>query len=297
MISVVIPTFNDDCVELSRALAAQASAIEGFEWEVVVADDGSTDVETVAHNEAINLMPHCRYLRRKVNVGRARIRNVLAQEARGEWLLFIDGDARIIVDDYLQRFLEASKHAAVCYGGYRMMPGPANNLRWQYERSAAQSHTVERRREQPYQSFKICNLLIRRDLMLAHPLDNRYTRYGYEDVMMGRQLREAGVAVEHIDAPVGFFKYDDNARFVAKTEEGLHTLYEFRKDLEGYSALLDASLRMNGTVKAGFWLLYRALGPMWRRNLVGRNPKLWLFKMYKMGYFLNLSRRAAGPRD
>ena len=85
------------------------------------------------------------------------------------------------------------------------MPGPEGNLRWRYERAAAPALTAMRRQARPYRCFNISNLLISRELILAHPLDNRFVNYGYEDVMLGRDLREAGIDVLHIDAPTGFY--------------------------------------------------------------------------------------------
>ncbi len=292
MISFVIPTHNDTCVTLVEELARQAAAIEGLDWEIVVADDASTDEGVVRANQVINAMPHCRYMRREENVGRARIRNVLAEEARGEWLLYIDGDAQMIIDDYIKRYIEAGKDCLACYGGYRMMPGPEDNLRWKYEYASAPKHRAEQRRNHPYKSFNISNLLIKRELVIAHPLDRRFSQYGYEDVLLGKQLQDAGIGITHIDAPVGFFDYESNASYVAKTEEGLQTLYRFRKELKGYSTLLETVSHMGNMAKWAFGLWFRLMKQRWRSNLCGTSPSLLVFKLYKLGYYLNLSRHA-----
>lgn len=44
MLSILIPTYNDDCYELVQALALQAKALNLADWEIIVADDGSTTV-------------------------------------------------------------------------------------------------------------------------------------------------------------------------------------------------------------------------------------------------------------
>lgn len=292
MISIVIPTHNDICVELATSLAKQAGAIKGLAWEIVVADDASDNENVVRQNQSIDNIPHCRFVRLNENVGRARIRNFLAQEAQGEWLLYIDGDAQVTEPDYLVNFIKASETARVCYGGYRMMPGPKGNLRWLYEQAAAPSHTVEKRLAHPFKSFNISNLLIKRELMLAHPLDERFVNYGYEDVMLGKQLQQANIKVMHINAPIGFFDYEDNAHFVAKTEEGLRTLYQFRDELQGYSRLLKAATKTNPVLKQVFLLAFGLMKNKWRRNLTGSSPSLAVFRLYKYGYFLNLSQHA-----
>ena len=75
-LSVLIPTYNHVCVPLVKQLA-QLLQISAVSYEIIVADDGSTDVETVAENKTINDLPHCRYIIRQANVGRAAIRNFL----------------------------------------------------------------------------------------------------------------------------------------------------------------------------------------------------------------------------
>lgn len=297
MISILIPTFNDRCKTLATRLSQQATAIESLQWEIIVADDASTDEEAVMENRSIAAMPHCRYVRQDHNMGRANIRNLLAETARGEWLLYIDGDGCVITPDYLQRFVEAAKTSHACYGGYRMMPGPDDNLRWRYEREAAPHHTAALRQQHPYHSFKISNLLIRRDLMLAHRLDSRFVKYGYEDVLLGKQLHQSGVQVSHIDAPIGFFDYETNAHFVAKTEESLQTLHEFQDEIRGYSALLDAVGRMSAPTRWSYGLCFRLMKKIWRSNLCGTSPSLLIFKLYKLGYFLTLSEGATAPKD
>lgn len=297
MVSILIPTFNDDCTALAKALAGQAESIQGLEWELIVADDASTNHAVVEANGTIAQLSHCRVLRGRENVGRARIRNILAEEARGEWLLYIDGDGKVIIDDYLQRFLTATKQYDACYGGYCMMPGPPGNLRWLYEQAAAPRHSAARRAHSPYQSFNISNLLIRRELMMGHPLDARFTQYGYEDVLLGKQLQRAGIAMGHIDAPIGFFDYEPNDRFVAKTEEGLQTLHRFREELLGYSTLLYTTQRMGAPLRWAFEQAYHFMKKRWRSNLCGASPSLLIFKLYKLGYFLSLSEGATAPKD
>lgn len=292
MISIVIPSYNNSCIELVTRVSEQAASIEGLQWEVVVADDASTDTGIVKENDGINKIQNCRYIRKDKNMGRARIRNFLAREAQGDWLLFIDGDGKIINNNYLSQFMEAGSRAKVCYGGYRMMPGPDSNLRWLYEKALASKHQVERRQKCPFKSFNISNLLVERKLMLAHPLDERFVKYGYEDVMLGKELQKNKINVLHIDNPIGFFDYESNARFVAKTEESLQTLCRFQDELKGASTLLRVATNLNGILKHLFLWLYRIMKTTWRNNLTGTSPSLFVFKLYKLGYFLNLSQHA-----
>lgn len=277
------------CKDVVEELQRQASLIEGLSYEIVVADDGSTDAEATAANEAINLLPHCRYIVRKENVGRAAIRNFLASIAAYDWLLFIDSGMSIDDDDFLKRYLDTE--ADVVCGGYRLNDDETQkgNLRYRYEKAARKSLSLKSREAAPYQNFHTSNFLMARSQYLAHPLDTRFRRYGYEDVLMGKQLKLAGVGIEHIDNPVLFDRFDNNERFVEKTEEALQTLHEFSDDLAGYSRMLDVAATMRKWHLARPYLfIYNRMKKSWRNNLCGRTPSLLQLKLYKVGYYLAL---------
>lgn len=85
-LSILLPSYNNVCVSLVQALQRQADALRGkldkpFRYEIIVADDCSTDAACIDANRVIGDMLHCRYLRMEQNVGRAQIRNVLISEA------------------------------------------------------------------------------------------------------------------------------------------------------------------------------------------------------------------------
>ena len=195
-LSILIPTYNDLCVRLVDDLRQQAEAA-GFDYEILVADDGSTDTDVITKNSEINQWPHCHYLRQSQNIGRAAIRNHLARQARYDHLLFIDSDMTLVRPDYLSRYVSTAGDdvidGGVCIGGDA--DALKGNLRYRYEKAAEHEHTAEKRRLHPYQDFHTANFLIRRNLMLAHPFDERFRHYGYEDVLFGKQLRADRIAI------------------------------------------------------------------------------------------------------
>ena len=101
MLSILIPTYNCDCTRLVKELYSQAEHAD-VDYEIIVADDASPMVEHKMKNREINALPHCRLIELEENIGRARIRNRLADEARHEWLLFMDADAEVISDDFIE---------------------------------------------------------------------------------------------------------------------------------------------------------------------------------------------------
>ena len=288
-LSILIPTFNDLCVNLVEGLRLQAEET-GITYEILVADDGSTDEDVVRQNNAISQWPYCQYLRHTNNIGRAAIRNLLVRTAQHEWLLFIDSDMTLFRPNVLARYLLADD-VDVIDGGV-VIGGDAEalrgNLRYRYEKSAEHEHTVEKRQQNPYRDFHTANFLIRRELMLSHPFDERFRHYGYEDVIFGKQLRAAHIAITHIDNPMGFCTFESNPDFVSKTEEGLHTLLLFRNELRGYSRLLTLVDSIHiPLILSLIRLFHRLFGSLIRRNLCGPHPNLQLFKLYKFGYYLS----------
>lgn len=295
-LSILIPTFNDECLTLVRALQEQCAvlsdgdtAIDGLSYEIIVADDGSTDDAVRAHNSAIASCPHCKYIQRGVNAGRAAIRNFLAQQASYDELLFIDSDMTVIRKDYIFKYVSAMATDTVVYGGYDVPEQSAlkHNLRYRYERSCREAHTAEKRRESPYLDFHTSNFMIPRTTMLANPLDEQFRHYGYEDVAFGRCLQEKGIIIKHIDNPLGFCRFEDNEKFVEKTEEAIRTLVEFSGQLYNYSRLLQTAERMSRLHVAGLFksLMIPFEKPM-RKVLVKKNIPLAVLNIYKLTYLL-----------
>ena len=70
-LSILIPCYNCQCVELVKGLVTQCEDIEGLHYEVIVADDGSTDKHLCLLNEELLDLEHVRYITRGKNIGRA----------------------------------------------------------------------------------------------------------------------------------------------------------------------------------------------------------------------------------
>ena len=302
-LSILLPSYNNVCVSLVQVLQRQADALRGkldkpFRYEIIVADDGSTDAACIDANRVIGDMLHCRYLRMEQNVGRAQIRNVLISESRGDYVLLIDSDLFLCDDNYLYKY--ATSTADVVYGGTRiggegfaMVDNEANtenlkgNLRYIYEKKAEPSHRAAFRQLRPNQKISVCNLYARRDIMEAHPFDSRFKAYGYEDVLFGKRLAESGIEVTHIDNPVLINEFEPNSVFVKKTEEAILTLCRFEQDLEGYSNLKTKVTTLGRYIPLSlFRLWHRIMKNKEKRNLTGSKPSLLLFKLYKLGFFL-----------
>ncbi|HXH06227.1 MAG TPA: glycosyltransferase family 2 protein [Vicinamibacterales bacterium] len=118
----MIPTYNQAwCV--GRAVeSALAQTYENI--EIVVADDASTD-ETQAVVAGYSSCRRLRYVRNASRLGRvANYRRILFEEARGDWVLNLDGDDYLADVDFVSDAMgAASAHGGVVgvIGGYRIV--------------------------------------------------------------------------------------------------------------------------------------------------------------------------------
>lgn len=144
-LSILIPTYNDECRQLVGDLLTQCEELKrvskGFCFEIIVADDGSTDRSVLATNSTIGTLPNCRFVRRIKNCGRAQIRNFLAGEAAYDSLLFIDSDMTVVRRDFIAAYVDAWNPTHIIYGGYEVpaKDGMDDNLRYRYERSCREA--------------------------------------------------------------------------------------------------------------------------------------------------------------
>ena len=241
MISVLIPTYNYVCYNLVWELQRQLSACNE-KYEIIVAEDGSDNQETIRENDKVTMLPGCVHLVRKENIGRAHIINYLVREAKGEWCVIMESDAEVVSDDYISKYTKCMADGADVFVGDLVnpdsLPQADATLRYKYEKAAERFRTAEFRNRHPFERFCTFNFMARRDTLLEVPFDERCTEYGYEDTLMGLELKRHGKRVSHIDNPLRHLGFDANAVFLRKTETALHTLKKIEGSLLPYTGLV-----------------------------------------------------------
>lgn len=295
-LTILIPVYNDDASSLVQALVTEARNVKGLDYEIIVFDDGSTDARCIDANHRLALLPGCNYVSAPHHPCRASMRNAMLRQGRYEWCLMIDARLRPANPDFISRYVHAGADGCGAVCGGVVVDGGKNakklyreNLRFRYEKHAESLHSVAIRQQHPYQSFRTTNILLRRSVLQHTPYDERIIGYGYEDVMLGRDLEHAGIKVLHIDNPVAYTSFEDNDRYLAKTEEAMHTLRQNSDKLGMYSPILNAVSKL--TALHLLWLIrtwHRIFGHIERSTLCGANPQLAVFKLYKLGYYASL---------
>lgn len=293
LLSILIPTYNFDCTKLVEDLLQQLPGNS----EIIVGDDGSTDQGIKQRLSHISQMPTCRLYASSRNIGRSAIRNRLARQAQGEWLLYLDSDAEVIHKDFLQNYLQEIQHnpgIKVLCGGIKhpdKLPCKEVSLRYNYEKKAEPRFTAANRRKNEYSNFRTFNFMIRRDIMYEHPFDENIVKYGYEDVILGAWLQRDNIHIHHIDNEMMNGDIETNPRFVEKTEEAMQTLATIPDIIRSHSTLVVHYNRLQHFHLTGLIrIFHRLFGRTIRRNLCSDSPRLALFNFYKLSYYACLKK-------
>lgn len=285
-LSILIPTYDCSCYPLVAELHRQVSlTLPEGEAEIIVIDDGSHDQVSAIANHKINDLAGCRYIRNKQNIGRAAVRNLLADTSQGEWLLFIDSDAKAANGDYISNYVRATKeHPDVVRGGIQhadVCHDPHRTLRWKYERH------YERKHGRIGEHFTTFNFLIRRDVFMSVRFDETYRGYGGEDTKFGIDLKDKGYGMTCIDNALIHTGLDTNSEYLHKVEAALLSLHRHRKEQADTKIL--TFIRNHRLWAMATPILFRMLRPLLRHNLLGKNPDMTALSFYKLGYYLTLS--------
>ncbi len=290
MLSILIPTYNYDCTQLVLELHRQATSAS-IDYEIIVADDASPMDKYKKVNRTVNSLPHCRFIELGTNVGRARIRNLLADEAQGEWLLFMDCDAEVINKEFITNYLSHTDAEVIC-GGLRHadeLPSTEVSLRYIYEKRADKHRAACYRTRRPYEHFTPFNFMIRHTTFQSIRFDERLTEYGHEDTLFGIALSKKRANIRHIDNALLHTGLESNETFLKKTRAALNNLSTMEQAMQGHSALLRAYnlLRTIGlSHHFGRWFARKEQVLTYR--LMSSTPSLYLFFVYKLGYYCHL---------
>ena len=295
-LSILIPVYNDDATLLVKSLSKQAQAISGLCYEIIVFDDGSTDVTSVEINKTLTLLPHCRYVNVEHHDCRAAMRNDMFKQAKYDWHLMIDARLTLMNDDFLMRYLccgvqvgEVACGGVCVDGGLLTAQLYSENLRFRYEKHEESKHSYIVRKSEPYKAFRTTNFFYYKSVLEQVPYNEQVKGYGYEDVLLGKALREKKIKVNHIDNPVAYTKFEQNKVYLRKIEEALRTLNAFEGELNNYSPLLHARNILRKLHLLGPFRKFHAFCKGWElMNLCSNKPSLFIFKLYKLGYYVSL---------
>lgn len=299
MISICIPIYNKDVSGLVEALQEQITRLN-VPVEIFLLDDGSDD-HFEKMNRKLEKTAFVNYSVLPANVGRSKIRNILADKASFPYLLYLDCDTQIVRKDFIDSyFTETDKHSVVCGGHiYGERPDKQELLLHWLAGSKREMKPLHLRKKRPYHSFMTGNFMIKRSVFKNIRFREDLRGYGHEDTLFGYDLKKKGVSIHHIDNPIEHTGLENADNFIMKTREGLQNLLISYK-ITGYDASYANMIKILQTYRMmrriymckPFSAFYKVFEKPMLANLKGRKPCLWVFDLYKLG---NLCRASANP--
>lgn len=298
MISVLIPTYNYHILPLVQKVHELLSA-EKIDFEIICLDDCSPRTSFIDQKEEINSLENTSYQVLKVNIGRSKIRNLLADTANYDWLLFLDADVMPIKDDFIKNYLKfISEDHDVLYGGIKYVPkkpDASQLLRWHYG-NLREALDTEKRSRKPYLSFLTLNFLIRKSVFEKVRFNEDIPNLRHEDTLFSYQLREAKIPILHIENPVYHLGIESSKEFLKKSIESLEGALYFKENQlidPSYIKILafHEKLKKAKLDRGIAFLTKRSLRRI-ERNLLGSKPSLRLFDLYRLYHLIQLEKNA-----
>ena len=293
-ISLLIPVMDYDIVALVHSMKNAMAKVPELH-EILIGDDGSLpeyrEKYRSLEGNGVKLIVS------EKNIGRASIRNLLAREAKGDYLLFIDADAMLpaTAEAYLRKWISTAGLARVLSGGilyHESPPGdPDKLLRWKYGMMKEQKKAADRNKHSNA-GFSTFNVLIEKSVFSKIRFNEELRQYGHEDTLMGYQLRKAGISILHVDNGLIHEGLESNKEFLAKTKlgiENLSKLYDMVTDRKAFSQTV-RMLRLYNKLRlfrltrilAGVFIKYRDRMEI---SLDSNKISLNLFSIYKICMF------------
>ena len=300
MLSVLIPIFNYDVNPLVTALDEQL-AQAGISYEIILADDCSDNSEYRETNASLAQLDSVQYIQNQKNMGRAKIRNLLAKKAQYPYLLFIDCDAMVMHEEYIQNYLESietlrQEPLFVINGGISYQNEKPDNqylIRWTYGKER-EEETAAQRSKNPYHHFTPFNVILTKSLFNCIHFDETLTSYGHEDTLFGCQLKEQNIPYLHIDNPLIHRGLDTNEIFLKKIRTSIDNLAELCENQNIHDYLLEdnkllKAYRLCSILGMQIFLrmIFRKYQAKMEQKLCAK-PKMFLLDIYKLCYLANI---------
>lgn len=227
MISILIPVYDYDITSLINGLHSVIIDSENYN-EIIIGADGCSQQYLAGYSKLAELEKVKLHIEDK-NIGRAAIRNKLADNSSGTYILYLDADALILssASVFLDNYIKYINSAPVICGGvkYRDTPpdDPDKFLRWRYGHKREQKSAKERNKN-VYASFSGFNFLLDKEVFHKIRFNEELKKYGHEDTLFGYQLLVAKIPILHIDNALIHDGIEPNRLFIQKTQEGICNL-------------------------------------------------------------------------
>jgi len=295
MLSILIPIYNYDVVLLIKKLQQQITCINS-PIEIICCDDCSTNESIKNKNDLFLRSQQITLIKNSKNIGRTKSRQLLANKASFEWILFLDSDVLPSTTNFLSIYLNLLDYETDCiYGGIcyqKKRPETKQLLRWRFG-NQREDIQLSKRKATPYKSIASGNLLIKKKIFLSINKNLSYNWYGYDN-FFSAQLKDTNSTIKHVNNKVFHLGLEDNASFLRKKEMAVNTIYQLYLN-DNFSnkhdnGLLNVFLKLNKYKLTPFYsFFYKYSKSLLKKNLIGNNPSLFFLDLYRLGFFCSLT--------
>lgn len=291
-LSILIPTYDYSVLRLVQDLHNQISKTI-IAYEILCFDDASPLINS--ENQFINNLANCTYKILPQNIGRSAIRNLLAQTAKYPNLLFLDADTLPRDDNFLEKYITLIDDCEkVVYGGIVYQdskPQISELLRWVYGNSR-EALPAETRNKAKYLSMLTLNFMISKSIFEKITFNEKIPNLRHEDTVFSYNLLQANIDIKHVNNPVYHLGLEDSRTFLKKSEESVINLnYLISNKFLPYSYVSLSKyyvylkkMYLSQLIVYGFTFCKN----MFIKNLLGQNPSMFVFDLYRLGYYFSL---------
>tara|TARA_B110000459_G_scaffold36133_1_gene38464 strand:- start:6053 stop:6925 length:873 start_codon:yes stop_codon:yes gene_type:complete len=281
--SILIPVYNSHIECLCDELCKQAAKYSD-NFQILFVDDCS-ELSISYINQKVSSYTNVDYQILSQNIGRSAIRNLLFEKAQYENCIIMDGDVRIIRDDFISTYLNALKENVILVGGHSYQKGvPMDQLKllhWMYG-VKVESKNYKERQAFPYRSFMTSNFACSKQTFQQLKFDETIRGYGHEDTLFGIQAKQKGIPIHHLDNPIQHDGLENTSTFIDKQENAVINLKRLYNTSPNKNELhQQIKLIRLGELKLP-WFLLRIIRPLLLKNLKGDSPKILSLQLLKI---------------
>ncbi len=289
-LSILIPCYNFDIIDLVESinkLCENSKSIEKF--EILCFEDGSTQCFS---NIRVDKLKSVKYHKLKNNIGRSKIRNMMAKTANYDWLLFIDCDSKIAHASFIKNYIDQIHNIkkedytrVVFYGNtvYDEKPPESNQkLHWKY------GTKIESKRKK--NTFSSHHFLISKKCFTEQNIqfNEEINTYGYEDVLF---IVENKLKPQYIKNPLVHLGVKNTIDYIKDTESAIKNLIKFYKISKKNKKIkimqtyhIISKLKLTNILAT----LFQLFKPLILKNMNSKHPSLLLFQIYKIGFLSHI---------
>lgn len=201
---VLIPYYKDNPEPLLRALLSQNTG--GAVVEVLLYDDGTGDDDINAKMATIVKASQtpAHMIIAAQNKGRSAARNALKNNARADWVLFLDADMRPVTDNFLADYVRLiqSNIGDIIFGGFTV-PKAAETAAQELHRALSEVSDclpLQARQEAGPQFVASSNLCVRKSVLDLEDFDDGFVGWGWEDSEWAARVAKRFTLI-HADIP------------------------------------------------------------------------------------------------